>query len=89
MDLALRLVQVLVPALLFEHIVEGGHREGVVGVKALCAVRVELRPEVTDRAFLRLRRDRKRIGPSVQNRSRTAHRIRRVLLLCFQYGWRF
>jgi hypothetical protein len=51
-DVALVCVQILPAALFLEHVVEGGHRQVVVGVEALLAVRVELRPEVADRGLL-------------------------------------
>jgi len=41
-------------ALLLEHVVKRGHGEVVVGVEALFAACVELRPEVADRGLLRL-----------------------------------
>ncbi|WP_162899701.1 hypothetical protein [Salinibacter ruber] len=61
-DCARRLVQVLPgplwviliqgAALFLEHVAERGHRQVVVDTQALCAVRVELRPEVADRGLL-------------------------------------
>ena len=63
-DCARRLVQVLpgplwvIPiqgaALFLGHIAEHGHRQVLVFAQALCAVRIELRPEVANRGPLRL-----------------------------------
>jgi len=49
-------------ALLLEHVVERGHRQIVVGVQLLLAVRIQLRPEVADWGPLRLGGRREKDG---------------------------
>ena len=67
-DDALICIEIFATALLLEHVVERGHRQIVVGVQLLLAVRIQLRPEVADWGLLRLGGRREKDGGHLAHR---------------------